>query len=175
MALTRVHVMRHGEVHNPEGILYGRLPGYRLSERGQSQAQAVADALAHNDIAAVIASPLQRAQETATPIAAAHGLVLGTDDQLIESANYFEGKRMSPGDGVWKNPQVWWQVRNPLTPSWGEPYKEIAARMTAAVHRARSSPSPTTLPTSSERSGSPSSTPTLPRSRWQPSTTASRC
>ncbi len=137
MALTRVHVMRHGEVHNPEGILYGRLPGYRLSERGQSQAQAVADALAHNDIAAVIASPLQRAQETATPIAAAHGLVLGTDDQLIESANYFEGKRMSPGDGVWKNPQVWWQVRNPLTPSWGEPYKEIAARMTAAVHRAR--------------------------------------
>ena len=137
MALTRVHVMRHGEVHNPEQILYGRLPGYRLSERGQSQAQAVADALAHNDIAAVIASPLQRAQETATPIAAAHGLVLGTDDQLIESANYFEGKRMSPGDGVWKNPQVWWQVRNPLTPSWGEPYKEIAARMTAAVHRAR--------------------------------------
>ncbi|MFN8227525.1 MAG: histidine phosphatase family protein [Mycobacterium sp.] len=129
--------MRHGEVHNPEGILYGRLPGYRLSERGQSQAQAVADALAHNDIVAVIASPLQRAQETATPIAAAHGLVLGTDDQLIESANYFEGKRMSPGDGVWKNPQVWWQVRNPLTPSWGEPYKEIAARMTAAVRRAR--------------------------------------
>ena len=46
MALTRVHVMRHGEVHNPEGILYGRLPGYRLSERGQSQAQAVADAAA---------------------------------------------------------------------------------------------------------------------------------
>lgn len=136
-SLTTVHVMRHGEVHNPEGILYGRLPGYRLSERGQSQAQAVADALAHNDIVAVIASPLQRAQETATPIAAAHGLVLGTDDQLIESANYFEGKRMSPGDGVWKNPQVWWQVRNPLTPSWGEPYKEIAARMTAAVRRAR--------------------------------------
>lgn len=137
MALTRVHVMRHGEVHNPEGILYGRLPGYRLSDRGQAQAQAVADALAHNDIVAVIASPLQRAQETATPIATVHGLVLGTDDELIESANYFQGKRMSPGDGVWRNPQVWWQVRNPLTPSWGEPYKQIAARMTAAVHRAR--------------------------------------
>ncbi len=137
MALTRVHVMRHGEVHNPEGILYGRLPGYRLSDRGQAQAQAVADALAHNDIVAVIASPLQRAQETATPIATVHGLVLGTDDELIESANYFQGKRMSPGDGVWRNPQVWWQVRNPLTPSWGEPYRQIAARMTAAVHRAR--------------------------------------
>ena len=137
MALTKVHVMRHGEVHNPEGILYGRLPGYRLSDRGRAQAQRVADSLAGNDIAAVIASPLQRAQETATPVAAAHGLVLGTDDDLIESANFFEGKRMSPGDGVWKNPQVWWQVRNPLTPSWGEPYKQIAARMTAAVHRAR--------------------------------------
>lgn len=137
MAITRVHVMRHGEVHNPEGILYGRLPGYRLSERGRAQAQAVADSLAGNDIVAVIASPLQRAQETATPIAAAHGLLLGTDEDLIESANYFEGKRVSPGDGVWKNPRVWWQVRNPLTPSWGEPYKQIAARMTAAVHRAR--------------------------------------
>ena len=137
MALTRVHVMRHGEVHNPEGILYGRLPGYRLSERGLAQAQAVADTLARNDIIAVIASPLQRAQETATPIAAAHGLVLGTDEDLIESSNYFQGKRMSPGDGVWRNPQVWWQLRNPFTPSWGEPYRQIAARMTAAVHRAR--------------------------------------
>ena len=135
--ITKVHVLRHGEVHNPEGILYGRLPGYRLSDRGQAQAQAVADTLADNDIVAVIASPLQRAQETAGPIAAAHGLVIGTNDNLIESANFFEGKRMSPGDGVWKNPKVWWQVRNPLTPSWGEPYKEIAARMTAAVEAAR--------------------------------------
>ena len=74
VALTKVHVMRHGEVHNPEGILYGRLPGYRLSDRGRAQAQRVADSLAGNDIAAVIASPLQRAQETATPVAAAHGL-----------------------------------------------------------------------------------------------------
>ncbi|BBZ00875.1 hypothetical protein MCHIJ_03120 [Mycolicibacterium chitae] len=134
---TRVHVMRHGEVHNPEGVLYGRLPGYRLSERGQAQASAVADSLADNDIAVVIASPLQRAQETAAPIAAHHGLTIGTDDDLIESANYFEGKRMSPGDGVWRHPKVWWQVRNPFTPSWGEPYREIAARMSAAVDRAR--------------------------------------
>ncbi len=134
---TRVHVMRHGEVHNPEGILYGRLPGYHLSERGRAQAKAVAEALANNDIVAVFASPLQRAQETATPIAAVHGLAIGTDDDLIESANYFEGKRMSPGDGVWRHPKVWWQVRNPFTPSWGEPYTEIASRMSAAVERAR--------------------------------------
>jgi broad specificity phosphatase PhoE len=137
VAITEVHVMRHGEVHNPSGILYGRLAGYHLSERGHTQAQAVADALAGRDIVAVVASPLQRAQETAAPIAAAHGLDILTDDDLIESANYFEGKRMSPGDGVWRNPQVWWQVRNPLTPSWGEPYKAIATRMSAAVLRAR--------------------------------------
>lgn len=135
--ITKVHVMRHGEVHNPEGILYGRLPGYQLSDKGRAQAEAVADALADNDIVAVIASPLQRAQETAAPIAAQHNLPVETDHDLIESANYFEGKRMSPGDGVWRNPRVWWQVRNPLKPSWGEPYKAIAARMTAAVKRAR--------------------------------------
>ena len=134
---TKIHVVRHGEVHNPSGVLYGRLPGYHLSEKGRAQADAVADALADRDIVAVIASPLQRAQETAAPIAAAHGLPVDTDPDLIESANFFEGKRMGPGDGAWKNPRFWWQLRNPFRPSWGEPYKEIAARMTTAVDKAR--------------------------------------
>jgi broad specificity phosphatase PhoE len=134
---TTVHVMRHGEVHNPEGVLYGRLPGYRLSEKGQAQAEAVADALADNDIVLVVASPLQRAQETAAPIAARHGLTVETDPDLIESLNYFEGKRMSPGDGALRHPRVWWQLRNPLRPSWGEPYTEVAERMLTAVDKAR--------------------------------------
>lgn len=135
---TRVHLIRHGEVHNPDGILYGRLPGFRLSETGQGQAVAAAELLAGRDIVAVIASPLQRAQETATPIAARHGLPIDTDDDLIESANFFEGKRVSPGDGAWRNPRFWWHLRNPFTPSWGEPYDQIAARMANAVNRARS-------------------------------------
>lgn len=134
---TRVHVMRHGEVYNPTGILYGRLPGFHLSERGKAQAAAVADALAHRDIAAVIASPLQRAQETAAPIAAKHSLTIDTDPDLIESANFFEGRRVGPGDGAWRDPRFWWQLRNPFRPSWGEPYVEIAARMTTAVDKAR--------------------------------------
>jgi broad specificity phosphatase PhoE len=134
---TTVHVMRHGEVHNPDGILYGRLPGFHLSERGRAQAQAVAAALADNDIVLVVASPLQRAQETAAPIAASHGLEVTTDPDLIESLNYFEGRRISPGGGAWRDPKVWWQLRNPLTPSWGEPYKQVAARMTTAVEKAR--------------------------------------
>ncbi len=133
---TVVHVMRHGEVHNPEKILYGRLPDYHLSERGQAQAKAVADWLAARDITHVVASPLERAQETAAPIAARHGLVVGTDAELIESANVFQGQRVSPGDGALRDPRNWWHLRNPRTPSWGEPYTEIAARMTRAVRRA---------------------------------------
>ncbi|MBS1695221.1 MAG: histidine phosphatase family protein [Actinobacteria bacterium] len=135
--LTTVHVMRHGQVYNPSGILYGRLPGYRLSDKGQAQAQAVADALADRDIVLVVASPLQRAQETATPISARHGLDIETDPDLIESANFFEGRRISPGDGAWRDPRVWWQLRNPFTPSWGEPYKDVAARMITALDKAR--------------------------------------
>lgn len=135
---TRVHVMRHGEVHNPKGILYGRLEGYGLSDRGRAQAEAVADAVSGHDIVLVVASPLQRAQETAAPIAARHGLEVVTDPGLIESENYyFEGRRASPGDGAWRDPRAWWQLRDPFTPSWGEPYKDVAARMVTAIEKAR--------------------------------------
>ena len=131
---TTVHVMRHGEVHNPKRILYGRLEGYGLSDRGQTQAEAVADVLADHDIVLVVASPLQRAQETAAPIAARHGLEVVTDPDVIESENYyFEGRRVSPGDGAWRDSRAWWQLRNPFIPSWGEPYKEVAARMVTAI------------------------------------------
>lgn len=134
---TRVHLIRHGEVHNPDGILYGRIPGFRLSETGRGQAIAAAEMLADRDIVAVIASPLQRAQETAAPIAARHDLPVDVDDNLIESTNIFEGKRVSPGDGVWRSPRFWWHLRNPIRPSWGEPYDQIAARMATAVDKAR--------------------------------------
>jgi len=134
---TTVHVVRHGEVYNPDGILYGRLAGYQLSEKGRAQAAAVADALADNDIVAVIASPLQRALQTAAPIAARHDLPVGEDPDLIESLNFFQGRRIGPGDGALRDPRAWWQLRNPFTPSWGEPYKKIAVRMTTAVDKAR--------------------------------------
>ncbi|GAB3009123.1 histidine phosphatase family protein [Amycolatopsis acidiphila] len=134
---TIVHLLRHGEVHNPDQILYGRLPGFRLSERGQRQALTVAEALAGHDIAHVVASPLQRAQETAAPIAGAHRLDVHTDERLIEAGNEFEGKRVAVGDGALRNPQHWPKLRNPLLPSWGEPYLDIARRMLGAVYRAR--------------------------------------
>jgi broad specificity phosphatase PhoE len=134
---TIVHVMRHGEVYNPEKILYGRLPDYHLSEKGRAQAEAVAGWLADHDITYVVASPLERAQETAAPIAKEHGLPVEVDPDLIESANVFQGQKVSPGDGALRDPRNWWHLRNPKTPSWGEPYEEIAARMTAALNRAR--------------------------------------
>ncbi|WP_422395839.1 histidine phosphatase family protein [Rhodococcus sovatensis] len=134
---TIVHVLRHGEVHNPKGILYGRLPGFRLSVTGQAQATAVANALAGHDITHVVASPLQRAQETAGPIAKAHGLQIAEDENLIEAGNEFEGLRVAVGDGALRRPRHWWKLRDPFTPSWGEPYLQIAHRMLAAVNAAR--------------------------------------
>ncbi|CAM2839332.1 histidine phosphatase family protein [Skermania piniformis] len=134
---TIVHLLRHGEVHNPNGVLYGRLPGYRLSVHGQAQARTVAATLADHDLRYVVASPLQRAQETAAPIAAAHELAVHTDENLIEAGNAFEGLRVAVGDGALSRPRHWWKLRDPFTPSWGEPYLQIAHRMLAAVHKAR--------------------------------------
>ncbi|MET9202471.1 histidine phosphatase family protein [Gordonia sp. NPDC003585] len=134
---TIVHMMRHGEVHNPDGILYGRLPGFRLSTTGRVQARKVADTLADHDVTAVFASPLQRAQETATPIAAAHGLPIFTNDDLIEADNVFEGLKVSVGDGALSKPRHWPKMRDPFTPSWGEPYIQLAHRMLAAANKAR--------------------------------------
>jgi broad specificity phosphatase PhoE len=136
MTRTVVHLVRHGEVRNPDGMLYGRLPGYRLSDRGERQAAQVAEVLADRDITAVLASPLERAQQTAAPIAAAHGLEVITEPGLIEAGNLFEGTAVGLGDGVLRNPRNWWKLRNPFRPSWGEPYSEIVTRMLAAAQHA---------------------------------------
>jgi broad specificity phosphatase PhoE len=124
-------------VHNPGRILYGRLPGFHLSELGRQMAKAGAEALAGRDVTHVVASPLERAQETAEPFAAEFKLEVATDTRLIESANYFEGKRVSVGDGALTNPRHWWVLRDPITPSWGEPYLAIARRMFEALQAAR--------------------------------------
>jgi broad specificity phosphatase PhoE len=134
---TVVHLLRHGEVHNPGGVLYGRLPGFYLSTAGRNQAEAVANALADADVTVVRSSPLTRAQQTAAPVAALHGLEVESDDGLIEADNKFEGKTVSVGAGVLRAPQYWHLLRDPFTPSWGEPYLDIAHRMLGAVHRAR--------------------------------------
>ena len=111
---TTIHLLRHGEVHNPTKVLYGRLPGFRLSERGLEQAEVAARFLAGRDIVAVIASPLERAQQTAGPIAAAYGLEIQTDPRIIESANQFEGGVVEPGPGILRHPAALVQAAQPL-------------------------------------------------------------
>jgi broad specificity phosphatase PhoE len=134
---TTVHLLRHGEVHNPAGVLYGRLPSYRLSDLGVRMAEVVADRLRDHDITLIVSSPLERAQQTARPLAELLDLPITTDDRLIEAGNRFEGRTFGVGNGSLRHPAVWPWLYNPVQPSWGEPYKVIAARMFAAVATAR--------------------------------------
>jgi broad specificity phosphatase PhoE len=131
-----VHVVRHGEVHNPEGVLYGRLPDYHLSELGRAMAERVAATMAGRDVTHLVSSPLERARETIAPTAAVLGLEPHIDERLIEAANVFQGQRFGVGDGALRQPSAWWHLRNPFRPSWGEPYDVVAARMLAAVEDA---------------------------------------
>ncbi|THV43310.1 histidine phosphatase family protein [Glycomyces buryatensis] len=134
---TIVHLLRHGEVHNPTGVLYGRIPGFGLSDLGREMALAAAERLAGRDVVHVGASPLQRAQETAEPIAASHRMETTTYDGLIEAGNSFEGLKVGVGDGALRHPKYWWRLRDPFRPSWGEAYIEIARRMMTAIEQAR--------------------------------------
>lgn len=135
--VTVVHLMRHGEVENPEGVLYGRLPGYHLSELGREMADRVAEHLADRDVGYVVASPLERARETAAPIAAAHDLEIAADGRLIEASNAFQGKTFGVGDGALRKPANWKFLTNPFKPSWGEPYVDQVVRMMLALSAAR--------------------------------------
>jgi broad specificity phosphatase PhoE len=123
-------------VHHVRHVIYGRIPGYHLSENGVLMAKAVADFLAPRDVTALRCSPLDRAVETAAPIAQQFGLEAVTDDRLIEPWNHFEGIAFGVGDGSLRHPEHWFALRNPLRPSWGEPYKDVAARVMAAVRDA---------------------------------------
>ena len=134
--ITVVHLLRHGEVHNPERVLYGRLPGYHLSANGRMMAAAAADFFAGRPVAALFASPLERAQETAQPVAERLGLTITTDDRLIESGNVLEGKSVSLAS-LAVNPANWKYLWNPFRPSWGEPYTEVVVRVRQVVDRAR--------------------------------------
>lgn len=132
MPASRLHLVRHGEVHNPQRVLYGRLPDYHLSEAGRAMALAAAEHVAGLDrpVAELRCSPLERTQESAAPFAELLGLTPELDERIIEPTNVFEGRRMSR---ALRNPVNWWHLRRPSTPSWGEPYRTIADRMLAAM------------------------------------------
>jgi broad specificity phosphatase PhoE len=131
----RLHLVRHGEVHNPRGVLYGRLPNYRLSTAGRTMAREAARYLhgLGRPIESLVCSPLQRTQESAEPFAELFGIPPFVDGRVIEPTNVFEGKRMSR---ALLNPLNWRYLRRPEIPSWGEPYAQVIARMEAAMQDA---------------------------------------
>ncbi len=135
---TTVHLVRHGEVDNPTKVLYGRLADFHLSPLGLEMAGRVAAWLAGRDIVGLWSSPLERAIETSEPTAAEFDLAINVDERLIEATNVFEGKRVSVGDGVLRQPSSWRHLVNPFRPSWGEPYVEVADRMRSVIADARS-------------------------------------
>ena len=132
MPTERIHLVRHGEVNNPERILYGRLDGFGLTGRGQKMAQALAHHFSDSPIRRVIASPLLRARQTAQPLADSRGLEVDLDERVIEGTNAFEGTRVS-ARRLLSTPSLWPFLANPFRPSWGEPYRAIASRMLAAL------------------------------------------
>lgn len=134
--MTIVHLLRHGEVHNPEHILYGRLPGFGLSELGQAQAKVAAEFLTAKPVVHLVSSPLERAQQTAAPLAAAKTLPIEIDERLIEASNRFEGRNVAGGRNLFSEPRNYRLFLNPFRPSWGEPYVEIAGRVLAAARAA---------------------------------------
>lgn len=94
ISATTLYLVRHGEVYNPEGIIYGRLPGFGLSERGRRQIARAAEALgSHGPFAALYASPLQRAQESAAILSARFDLAVATEERIVETnIGSFQGR-----------------------------------------------------------------------------------
>ena len=134
MQPTILHVCRHGQVENPDHVLYGRAPGYALSDLGRQMAERLGGHFAEAPLERLFVSPLQRAKETMAAIAAHHpGLTVAEEPRLIEAANVFEGRSFGRYNQKLLNPAIWWHFRNPTRPSWGEPYREIAVRMRAAL------------------------------------------
>lgn len=131
MPAELVHLVRHGEVENPTGVLYGRLDGFGLSERGHRMAELAAASLAGHDIRSVTASPLQRTRESAAPWIARFGGELQVDERLIEPTNLFEGINMRRD--LPRRPDLWRHLRNPQRPSWGESFRSVQARMMAVI------------------------------------------
>lgn len=131
-----VHLVRHGEVHNPDKVLYGRLPGFGLSDLGQQMAQGIAEYFGQRadrgtPVHALASSPLQRAQETIAPLAQRLNLPVTIEDRVLEAENAFEG--LSNVKRHLRRPKYWPLLINPLRPSWGEPYKGQVSRVLEAV------------------------------------------
>lgn len=90
---TKLYLMRHGEARNPTHILYGRMPGFTLSEAGKEQAHAAGAWLADKPLTAIYCSPMERARQTAAIVAGyLPDLPPMTDERIIEVSTPYEGQ-----------------------------------------------------------------------------------
>ena len=128
--------MRHGEVNNPGGVLYERLPNFGLTSKGRDLAQSALRHVPLSSISLLVVSPLQRARESMEPWEISTGLTATVDDRVIEPWNEFRGMALDGGLSLATRPDLWKFLINPLQPSWGEPYQDIAHRMLAAMRDA---------------------------------------
>jgi broad specificity phosphatase PhoE len=129
---TRISFVRHGEVHNPQRVFYGRLPGFGLSDRGRRQARAAADALRHRQIAALYTSPLLRALQTARAIQALHpDLPLCVTRDLSEVYCPYDGQPHAVLDAIG------WDVYSGAETPYEQP-PDLLARTLRFVAAARS-------------------------------------
>ncbi|BDI21610.1 histidine phosphatase family protein [Herbiconiux sp. L3-i23] len=141
MTASRLHLVRHGEVANPDGLLYGRLPGFTLSAKGVQTARAAADHLVAEGrtVTRVISSPLERAVQSAEPIAAAYRLGIEIREGLLEATSLLEGGQYRMDLSILGKPAAWRYLMNPMRPSWGEPFKDVARRVLTEMDKVRES------------------------------------
>jgi probable phosphoglycerate mutase len=129
--VTTLHLIRHGEVHNPRGIFYGRLPRYRLGPDGRAQAKAAAALLASEPVTAIYCSPMLRARQTAAVIAAAlPGAGLRVSRRLNEVRVPLEGRPLE--EGARRN----WDIYTGNRPPYESP-ADVLARMLRFVAACR--------------------------------------
>ena len=132
---TVVHLLRHGEVHNPQGILYGRAAASTspsAAARWPSGSPSGSATATSPTWSPRRSSARSRPPPRSRPPAGSRSQL---DERVIESSNVFEGKPFRHRRLLLRQPQIWSKLWNPFRPSWGEPYKDIAARMWAAVAR----------------------------------------
>ena len=122
--MTKVSLIRHGLVHNPGGVYYGRLPGFGLAELGRAQAAAAGDYLADAGVVAVYHSPMLRAFQTAEIVRSrcAPDAPLVECDLLNEIHSRFDG--LAATEMEKRN----WDFYNEVTPPYEQPI-DIVTRL----------------------------------------------
>ena len=126
----KIYLIRHGEVYNPDGIIYGRLPNFGLSDKGKTEIGRTADFLLDKHIEKIYSSPLERTRQTAEIIKNKLGIsTIHFSDQLLEVKTSYQGRKFSDLDALQSEVYL-----KPLSPT-DETIKQIANRMKSFIEK----------------------------------------